>query len=80
MCLTRGLLGKHRSCMPASVRVTASAPILRYAASALEGGSADVGTLAVYLGMLNGDLRVDEPEKLAAAVRKLGDQYRRMAL
>ena len=49
-------------------------------ACVLDTGSDDAATLAAYLGMLDCDFRVDEPEELAAAVRELADRYRRAAV
>jgi predicted DNA-binding transcriptional regulator YafY len=48
-------------------------------ACVLDTGSDDAATLAVYLGMLGCDFRVDEPPELAAAVRELAERYRRAA-
>jgi predicted DNA-binding transcriptional regulator YafY len=43
----------------------------------LRTGADTLETLAVYLGMLGADFKVDEPPELVAHLRDLADRYRR---
>jgi predicted DNA-binding transcriptional regulator YafY len=43
----------------------------------LETGADTLETLAVYLGMLGADFKVDTPPELVAHLRDLADRYRR---
>ena len=45
----------------------------------LDTGSDSMATMAVYLGLLGWDFRVDSPPGLVAEVRALADRYRRAA-
>jgi len=45
----------------------------------LDTGSDSMATMAVYLGLLGWDFRVDSPSGLVAEVRALADRYRRAA-
>ena len=45
--------------------------------SVLDTGSDNLETLAVYLGLLGYEFRVEAPAELAAHVRELADRYQR---